>query len=1309
MYEAQKNAIIDKIHKHDIHFSEEEKYLIKIDSNLSDLLLELLENNVLTWDEVMSQGIFTDDDGEVILGAGAKALKAYAKYRIDDNKFDIFDDLTDYLPSSDINELVEYAYKRIINLHNSTDKIFISGYFIELLLERKDYDLLGSLNIDYFYCSDYSCEKFIREFPFEQYNYSSAINNYLVRYLKENPKRLEELTSNGTLARLPFEFFDKLVSQMNLYNFSLTNKLPNNIVNLLFEKFLNTDYIDDDSFFNILSINYTPEQKDKLFNHFIEVGNINLALEINMMYEFQVGSTIYQQLLTQLKQGVKFSTLPANKYELIKQDDFLEAILISGNIGDFFSLAFIDEIPKSLVNGMVNEIRKGNKKYDTMIYHFLDFKDLVNALLDAHFYEPFVLCREYSYCSPEIVKLIHDRLLMEDFKDFKMSNDLIEILIKQDDDFLKNLLDHNKIEMFFECLIYVNFKLNYSGGQDLLYSIIFEDRYQQKILELFQNNYAYFDSIMKCPDLLFKNGILLKNIMLEGSAFAHKIVEYIEHHQDQEIIYNEDVYQALRMYYGKTFNYNVVHMDLLREKFGLKIVAYLQNESIASLINLSDEKFNKVVALFSKKEFNMVQVDAIYESLKQYEFSKTHTETINIFANILHSLEDQDIDKCNSLINKIAPSLNDKFFQKFQVAYPNINASDGLSLLQMIIHNINTDINNRTYYTEMLHFITQYYIASQREEYIKSCDKEEELNLEYEIDEKDARKKIVKLIIRDNPYIKIYNQYGTSFVEKRFNEVLIEQLKNKGLNETLIQDCILYYIYGPSCKLTSDPKLVKANIKNIVNEANNIIDAYMPSLTPYYQKLDSEGSAKRIYKVEQGSTDLLKLLSELNIDVLSDTILSSEHEDVYLSLLRTLEKYSLLSTPQVLLDLMSKDTINISGEISNLSNFISYYYEIYQTEKKKLESLGKKTDDLILPITSIFINAEVYSSVSSVFSQILGSYDSKLVKSNPGPNSASRKLKNNERLIEAVEWTIKNFQRMKVTIPTFNEQVSLDNGKKMQVIVGNFTHPSNITHGERTGACMRIGGVGESLFDFCLGNTNGFHIRFQDPQTGEYISRVSGFRNGNTVFLNELRVSCNPDAYSNEDVVAACKRVAELLIEKSKESTCPIENVVLHNAYATQESHMPSVNLGEKNIKQGLPGFYSDVSSIAIVLATTAKDRDFVPLSFDKSQVPEYLPARERVVEYSSASELMPYIARVDAIKQVLSGTSYEYIPKTDISSEIIHGFANQDWYIYIDSDGVIHENCIDIDKRARQELETAREILKSYEIDKSEVHQYGV
>ena len=32
----------------------------------------------------------------------------------------------------------------------------------------------------------------------------------------------------------------------------------------------------------------------------------------------------------------------------------------------------------------------------------------------------------------------------------------------------------------------------------------------------------------------------------------------------------------------------------------------------------------------------------------------------------------------------------------------------------------------------------------------------------------------------------------------------------------------------------------------------------------------------------------------------------------------------------------------------------------------------------------------------------------------------------------------------------------------------------NLTYGERTGACMRIGGAGKSLYNFCLKDENGF-------------------------------------------------------------------------------------------------------------------------------------------------------------------------------------------------------------------------------------------
>ena len=63
---------------------------------------------------------------------------------------------------------------------------------------------------------------------------------------------------------------------------------------------------------------------------------------------------------------------------------------------------------------------------------------------------------------------------------------------------------------------------------------------------------------------------------------------------------------------------------------------------------------------------------------------------------------------------------------------------------------------------------------------------------------------------------------------------------------------------------------------------------------------------------------------------------------------------------------------------------------------------------------------------------------------------------------------------------------------------------------------MRSFGKGDNLFRFCNLDPRGFHITFTDEE-GNYLSRVSGFRNGNTVFLNELRYSVD-GRYSNEDV-----------------------------------------------------------------------------------------------------------------------------------------------------------------------------------------------
>ena len=52
----------------------------------------------------------------------------------------------------------------------------------------------------------------------------------------------------------------------------------------------------------------------------------------------------------------------------------------------------------------------------------------------------------------------------------------------------------------------------------------------------------------------------------------------------------------------------------------------------------------------------------------------------------------------------------------------------------------------------------------------------------------------------------------------------------------------------------------------------------------------------------------------------------------------------------------------------------------------------------------------------------------------------------------------------------------------------------------------------------CGKNENGFHMSFNDPLTGDLVSRVSCFRNGNTLFLNQLRYSLSIK-YDEKDLI----------------------------------------------------------------------------------------------------------------------------------------------------------------------------------------------
>jgi len=234
--------------------------------------------------------------------------------------------------------------------------------------------------------------------------------------------------------------------------------------------------------------------------------------------------------------------------------------------------------------------------------------------------------------------------------------------------------------------------------------------------------------------------------------------------------------------------------------------------------------------------------------------------------------------------------------------------------------------------------------------------------------------------------------------------------------------------------------------------------------------------------------------------------------------------------------------------------------------------------------------------------------------------------------------TIRN--RQFVTIPPTDNNYNLSNGKTINIVAGNISNPINLTLGERTGACMRIGGAGDSLFNFCLENENGFHVRFHDPVTGNFISRVSGFRNGNTVFLNQLRESKNSN-YSDEDLVEACKLLANEMVEKTKGDSVPIDNVVISPDLAMQASRMVVHDIKARNFREGLPRFFTDVDEMAIVLATSSKEQPFKEFKPGNDKVTRYNVERDKKrVLYNS--ECIDYINHIHTMDEILSGKKIE-------------------------------------------------------------------
>lgn len=1302
MIEKHHQNLLKKIEQKDLNFDNEDIRVLDIYPEYANLIIEVLAQGAEYWNSNM----FSLIPEEYLLSVPQEICDDfwlnYARFMVSSDEpleKEIVENIFSLvkLKKETKDEILRLLNQQQDNeLENNNDNIYITAEKLSELYETKRFDQIAKIDTHLYYMPLDLIKKIIEEFSYEEYESPTFFAYYpdLIKDIldKLSVKCLSEVFENSNIS---YDNFHRIIpSDVAL------NALIKKIKTLVFPEptFINVDASKLDSRLYLI--------KRDLSKIAIEQNILNF-LPYAFYYDYGTKEQREKLLIEYIEKTDKIDEL-INNYitqNLVKDNEqILDIIIEKGFLYTIIENNLLDAFPNK-EQKIIDYIQNNHPKYSSICEPLYLSNELVNqpnilkAIIENYNIGVIYFSREkdnhYNY--------EYNEKIGESVAKILKRNNKIEIekaaSIKDENGY------NDLIELFFK------YK-RYDNVLSILNTIYFHSRekfdriIEQKIEIINQciNDSLYFtDKLIKnMSSVVISNKNLLK-IITNNEYGATNLLSYVNHHENLEDFYNHENFLYLLDFFEKKYNINKERLLKFENQFGPKIIRYVENENVQAILKFSDENFERFLSLFPKLEFTMQDLEASYDSLKQYEFSKKHADEVAMFPNILHSIQDNDEEKLQGYLNKIHNYLDKNFFNKLEKEYTlpeEYNEKNPKLFLLFVIEKIkHSNGDKKEKYINILHHITDYYILKKREEYRTTYDMIQELDLPYVYNSKSLDSEMLKyFIINSHSYYVNYTIDSNNEIKREnisLNKYLKQKMRAYNLDETLIEECINFYMNGTqwyntraSGKFTQNE--LKKNFKYLIKAITEIAKEE-PTHQPFNfyaetiaRTLDKEGKIKRDYIPGEIGIELFDVITSLKVDVLEKCVLSND--EVYESLKKQMIKRKLHLLPKSLKKILNSQNINVSDDFTNIAAFISYYAQIYEKEKSTLASNNKPIDNITINLINILINAEVYSSVSSIYAQILGDADSKLIKANPGPNSASTKLANNGRLKEAVALTKSNFERKVVTIPTFNEEFTLDNNKRIQVIAGNFTHPSNLTHGERTGACMRIGGVGETLFQFCLKNPNGFHIRFEDPENGNYISRVSGFRNGNTVFLNELRYSCDQEKFSNEDVIEACKKAAEYLIELSKNSSYPIENVVIHRAYATSSMKDENVTLDKKNIKEGLPHFYSDVSDNVIVLATTSKTDKFVPLNFDKKRIPKYLPAREKTIKSTDIQIVSAKITRIDTIKKMLSGENYEYISAYEFPNGLTYAIVNEDWYIYVDEKGEIHKDIIDIDPRAKEE-----------------------
>lgn len=335
----------------------------------------------------------------------------------------------------------------------------------------------------------------------------------------------------------------------------------------------------------------------------------------------------------------------------------------------------------------------------------------------------------------------------------------------------------------------------------------------------------------------------------------------------------------------------------------------------------------------------------------------------------------------------------------------------------------------------------------------------------------------------------------------------------------------------------------------------------------------------------------------------------------------------------------------------------------------------------------------------------------------------------------AKELVCKMIKRNKSTVPyvsgrTNNYMYSMYNPQDETILLA----------GINTNACFRIDGNDNDFLHYCALDKNGFVIKITD-NFGNFIARASGFRNGNGVYINQLRTIYDEggDGYEGsyekeqneiiETFYKACNDIVETS-QQNKNEQDKIDFVFVTQSYAlsrtesnvdrdvankigddpmdtTSEDWKNFVNNTEnlQEIDDADDTFSTDYGNYDLIcVASSKKNRIFGKLN-EKDIKPKdveavYTSPRSKIIATENPDiNIINKINKINGINSYLNDTNFESI-------EIPKGttiFIGDNWYI-AHNNGVIIQSCVlDFDKKAVIEFEVTKKAIQEFNINNNQ------